>query len=126
MTRGAALCAVCAVIPAQILFAQTPSTAADCAAFNWANWDYDVKNYVGMDADPLWQAQARAFEDLAEAQGMARAQIDQHVVQHRGAMYDLIKEFAVSDRAAAMENFHRQANLCRRLIDKTPELSQFR
>ena len=106
--------------------AEAATDAADCAAFNWAHWDYETENFDPEDRSEGWKDQARAFEAAARKKGMSATQVTTRVKQKRGLMKKMIETFIFSESSVATARFEAQSKTCQHLIETTPELRAFR
>ena len=124
--RRAALLAAAFVVQAGSAHAFTAQDAADCAAFSYANWDYEVQNFDPADLSPLVKDQATAFRSLATRLGLSEAEADARVTKMRPAFLNVVNSFIFEMDATAEAQFIEISNLCATILDSAPELVPYR
>ena len=123
LTLSPLLVAVCLASPA---VADKAQNAADCAAFNWANWDYEVAHFDEADRSRGWKDQARAFESVAIMEGLGEKALEAHLASTRGDMKNMLEDYVFNGTAAAEKRFNTISSTCTALINSLPALSEFR
>ena len=124
MKRAALSLMLC--VGAAPALAYTAQDAATCAAFNFANWDYEVQHFSAEDRSPGWKQQAADFVLVAERLGQDKNTTARIIKAERGALLELINGFVFDDKPTTKRTFEKLSRSCNRIIRKAPEMKAHR
>ncbi len=106
--------------------AETAAKAAQCAAFNYANWDYEVEFFSEEDRSPEWKEQARGFERVALRLGMTKSAINADIRAKRSVLKKLVTDFVFLEDPKTRRTFNSVSRICNKIIQTAPEMEAFR
>ena len=106
--------------------AYSANDAADCAAFNMAQWDYEVAHFSAADRSAGWKDQAAGFSKVARRMGMPQATINQVIAQKRGPMEALVTANIFTENPKQRRAYRKLDKGCARIMRKAPEMEAFR
>lgn len=120
------LCAFALCFLARPALAFSANDAADCAAFDMANWDYEVTHFSAEDRSTVWKDQSGAFAQVAMRMGLSAAEVKQTIAKKRGPMEKLITDHVLRSDAKTKRAYRRLEMGCARIMRKAPEMAPFR